>query len=112
MSGRSVCTTLQYFSLDSATYTAAARYLLIGLALLVAIATVFGLIWMVLSYRLRRQRQDFAFRYRQEVMEKTGMIILEDETVIDREGRVIEHRPTGEGASRDRIPILPRLPRR
>jgi len=93
---------------------AAFRYLFISLGVLLAVATLFGLLWMVFAYKLRRQRMEHLFRYKQEVMEQTGMIILEDDTVIDRNGRLIEHCPA-DHPTRDpddgKIAFLPKFPR-
>lgn len=85
-------------------------YLVWGLAGGAGITTLVALVWMVLSYRLRCRRLDYLHQYRREVLERTGLILLEDETVIDRDGKVVE-RQSGmiETPPRsDELTILPR----
>ncbi len=68
-----------------------ARYLfftLIGLIIIVAI----GLIsWMILSFRLRQQTMKSDHQYRMQLMEQFGMVLLDDGTMINKEGKVLNH---------------------
>ncbi|ORJ62085.1 hypothetical protein [Geothermobacter hydrogeniphilus] len=93
----------------------AANYLFILLAVVLGVAALVSLVWMVLSYRLRCRRLDLLHKYRMEMLEQTGMVLLEDETVIDREGRVVEY-PAGAGTRPSRrgddLAVLPALPGR
>lgn len=66
-----------------------AHYLFIGLAVLLAIAVVIGLIWIFLSYNLRKKTLEYEFQYKKEVIEKTGLILLGDNRVMNREGRML-----------------------
>jgi len=92
----------------------ALEYLLWGLAAGGGVTTVVALVWLILSYRLRCRRLDYLQQYRTQVLERTGLILLEDETVIDREGKVIERQPGMiEAAPRsDELTLLPRLGRK
>jgi len=93
----------------------AANYLFILLAVVLGVATLVSLVWMVLSYRLRCRRLDLLHKYRMEVMERTGMVMLEDETLIDRNGRVVEFPAAGMHPARgrsDELALLPPLPGR
>lgn len=94
----------------------AANYLFILLCVVLGVASLVSLVWMVLSYRLRCRRLDLLHKYRMEVMERTGMVMLEDETVIDRDGRVIDTQ-SALAASQvrprsDELALLPPLPGR
>lgn len=89
-------------------------YLLWGLAAGVGVATVVALVWMVLSYRLRCRRLDYLQQYRTQVLERTGLILLEDETVIDRDGKLVERDRQGlveHDLRSDTLTLLPRLGR-
>jgi|GEM_PF-378789 len=66
-----------------------AHYLFIGLAVLLAVAVVVGLIWMFLSYNLRKKTLEYEFQYKKEVIEKTGLILLGDNRVMNQDGRVL-----------------------
>ncbi len=92
----------------------AANYLFMLLAVVLGVSALVILVWMVLSYRLRCRRLDLLHRYRMEVMEKTGMVMLEDETLIDREGQVVDC-SNGQrtlGGRSDDLALLPPLPGR
>jgi hypothetical protein len=67
----------------------AAFYLLVSLGVLLAVAAVFGLIWMYLSYKLRREKLNHQYQYRRDVAERLGMVILDDNSVFDRDGKAI-----------------------
>ncbi|PLX84832.1 MAG: hypothetical protein C0617_06360 [Desulfuromonas sp.] len=90
----------------------AAHYLFVSMAVLVGVSTVVVLVWMALSYHLRKKRLDYLFQYKKEVMERTGMIILDDDSIIDREGRLIEHPGAKEGArgKDEDVRLIPKLP--
>ncbi len=66
-----------------------AHYLFIGLAVLLAISVVIGLIWMFLSYNLRKKTLEYEFQYKKEVIEKTGMVLLGSDRVMNQNGRVL-----------------------
>jgi len=66
-----------------------ARYLfftLIG----VLVASAIGIaVWMILSYRLRQKTLQSGHDYRMQLMEQFGMVLLEDGTMINKEGRIV-----------------------
>jgi hypothetical protein len=66
-----------------------AHYLFIILAVLLAIAVVVGLIWMFLSYNLRKKTLEYEFQYKKEVIEKTGLVLIGADRVMNRDGRVL-----------------------
>ncbi len=66
-----------------------ARYLfftLIGLLIFIAV----GLIcWMILSFRLRQQTMKSDHQYRMQLMEQFGMVMLQDGTMLNKEGKIL-----------------------
>jgi len=93
----------------------AMEYLLWGLAAGAGVATVVALVWMVLSYRLRCRRLDYLQQYRSQVLERTGLILLEDETLIDRDGKLVERdrpREVDTDLHSEALTLLPKLGRK
>ncbi len=66
-----------------------AHYLLIGLAIVFAVAVVIGLIWMFLSYNLRKKNLEYQYQYKKDVIDKTGLVIIGENQVMDRESRIL-----------------------
>ena len=67
----------------------AAFYLLASLGVLLGVAAIFAMVWMYLSYRLRREKLNHQYQYRRDVAERLGLVILDDNSVFDREGKSI-----------------------
>ncbi|SFM89008.1 hypothetical protein [Thermodesulforhabdus norvegica] len=63
------------------------KAILILLVSLLALVSCFAMILILLNYRLRKRAMEYQFR--SEMAEKFGLIILEDNTVIDRNGRLL-----------------------
>ena len=63
------------------------RIVLMSGAVLLGIASIFALILVILNYQLRKK--SMAYQYRNEVAERFGLIILDDNTVINSEGRLL-----------------------
>ncbi len=92
-----------------------AYYFLVISATVLAVAVVMVMIWMILNYKLRKQRLDYEHQYRSQVVERTGMIILDDDTVLDPSGEVLTKGntnllPHGNG-KKGNMPMLPSLPK-
>lgn len=77
------------------------HFLLISAVVLVALGSVFALILIVLNYQLRKKSMEY--RYRSEVAARYGLIILEDNTVLSRDGRLL----VAGRRSRDATALLP-----
>ena len=71
----------------------------LALAALLAVASVFGLVWMILNYQLQKKSMAYHHDYRRDVAARMGLIILDDQTVIDNNGNV---------KVRGKVPVLPR----
>ncbi len=94
----------------------AAFYLLVALGVLLAVAAVFGMVWMYLSYRLRREKLNHQYQYRRDVAERLGLVILDDNSVFNREGKAINLNSStkaiteGPSDEENSITLIPTLP--
>ena len=66
---------------------AASRFLLVGLGCVLAAGTIFGVVRMVLNYKLRKKNMEYD--YKREVMDRLGIAILDEKTMIDSKGKVV-----------------------
>jgi hypothetical protein len=64
---------------------AASRVVLIGLGCVLVAGTIFGVVRMVLNYKLRKKNMEYD--YKREVMERLGIAILDERTMIDSRAR-------------------------
>lgn len=62
-----------------------ALYVLATLAVLLLIIAIFAMVWMYLSYRLRREKLNHQYQYQRDIAERLGLVILEDNRVFDRD---------------------------
>lgn len=74
---------------------------LISSAVILAIAVVFALILIVLNFKLRKKSMEY--KYKTEMAERFGLIILEDNTVISGEGKLLINGKK----FKDVVPLLP-----
>jgi uncharacterized membrane protein len=70
------------------------RYLLLSLGILLVGALIFGICWVIANYKLRKKHMEHHFKYKNDVMEHMGLLIMDDETVINKEGKVISENHT------------------
>jgi len=77
------------------------RIILISAAVAVIIASIFALILIVLNYQLRKRSMDY--QYKSEVAERFGLIILDDNTVLNSQGKLLIQGKKG----KDMLPLLP-----
>lgn len=66
---------------------AAAKVALIGLGCVLVAGTIFGVVRMVLNYKLRKKNMEYD--YKREVMDRLGIAILDERTMIDSQGKVL-----------------------
>lgn len=89
----------------------ALSYILIGAAVLLGIAILLWLLWLLVNYRLNRQQMQYEYKYKNDVMDKLGLLILDDNTVIDRKGKIISQPESlvyeGEETGKGTLKILP-----
>ncbi len=86
-------------------------YILIAAGVLLVAGLIIGLIWVVTNYKLSKKHMEHEYKYRNEVMEKLGFLILEDDTVIDKNGKTVNQKflppSETEESLRDNLKILP-----
>ncbi len=66
---------------------AASRVILIGLGCVLVAGTIFGVVRMILNYKLRKKNMEYD--YKREVMDRLGIAILDERTMIDSQGQVV-----------------------
>jgi len=64
-----------------------AKILLISLSVILLLASIFALILIILNYRLRKTAMEY--QYKAQVAEKFGLVILEDNTVLNSSGKLL-----------------------
>jgi len=68
---------------------ATAKYLFIALAAILAVIALGIGVWMILSYRLRQKTLATSHQYRMQLMDQFGMVMLDDGTMLNKEGDVV-----------------------
>ncbi len=66
-----------------------ARYLFFTLIGVLIAAAVGIVIWMFLGYRLRQKSMVSGHQYRMQLMEQFGMVLLEDGTMLNKDGEIV-----------------------
>lgn len=67
-------------------------YSLVACGALLVAGLIFGIAWIVSNYKLSRKHMEHEYRYRNDVMDKLGFLIMEDDTVIDKTGKLISQK--------------------
>jgi len=80
---------------------AAAKFVLIGLGCVLVAGTIFGVVRMVLNYKLRKKNMEY--EYKREVMERLGIAILDEKTMIDSNGQMVGPRQIDVSPSRPNV---------
>ncbi len=62
-------------------------YIFISLGVMLAIGTVFGIMWLVMRYKLDKLHAQY--QYKREIMGQLGMIITDDNNVITNAGQIL-----------------------
>ncbi|GAB6094498.1 hypothetical protein JCM14469_07500 [Desulfatiferula olefinivorans] len=71
-----------------------AFYIFIMLAVIVAGALIFLLLWLFWKFRLHKLEIERRWEFRNRVMERSGLIILENNMVLDEQGKVLTQAET------------------
>lgn len=77
------------------------KFLLFSAVGLIGVVSLFLLILILLNYQLRKKSMEY--QYRSEVAQRFGLIILEDMTVLNSEGKLLINGKKAKGA----VPMLP-----
>jgi hypothetical protein len=64
-----------------------AKVILISVAVLLGVGSLFALLLIVMNYKLRKSSMEY--QYKSEMGTRFGIIILEDNTVLNREGKLL-----------------------
>ncbi|MDY0133282.1 MAG: hypothetical protein RBR53_11530 [Desulforegulaceae bacterium] len=70
------------------------EYLMMILGAGIGIAAVFIMVWLILKYKLQKKSIEYNHAYRESVMRQLGMVILDDDTVLDKNGNIISGEKT------------------
>lgn len=84
-----------------------AQYLLISLGIVLFAGTVFAFVWMILAYKLKKTAMQYKHQYKHEVAKQLGIIIMDDNTVIDQKGNIISNPMLPNNADENFFPSLP-----
>jgi hypothetical protein len=68
------------------------KYVLISIAILLAVGLIFGIFWVIANYKLRKKHMEHHFQYKKDVMAQMGLLIMDDETVINKDGKIISEK--------------------
>jgi hypothetical protein len=63
------------------------RVLLMAAVVVLGIVSIFGLVLILINYRLRKASMEY--QYKSEVAERYGLIILDDNTVLNKDGELL-----------------------
>lgn len=77
------------------------KVLLVSGGVLLVLLSVFAMILIVLNYRLRKRAMEY--QYKSQVAERFGLIILEDNTVLNSQGKLLINGRKW----KDSVPLLP-----
>jgi hypothetical protein len=67
----------------------AVRHLLMVAIALISAAAIIGITWMVVNFRLKKKQMDYEYRYRKDIMDKLKLMVLNNDTLVDRNGNVV-----------------------
>ena len=65
----------------------AIQYGFIVLGVVLAVAIVFGFVWLFIKYKLEKMK--CRYEYKRDVMTKLGLLVIDNKTLINHEGQVI-----------------------
>jgi hypothetical protein len=68
-----------------------AFYLFILICVLVSGVLIFLIFWLFWQFKLQKFNIQREWEYKQKVIETSGLIILDDNTVVNKEGKVISY---------------------
>ena len=81
------------------------KIVLIALGVILLLASIFAVILIILNYRLRKKAMEY--QYKAQVAERLGLVILEDNTVLNSSGKLLVNGRKFKQVNE----LLPELPR-
>jgi hypothetical protein len=70
----------------------AIQYLLIAAVVILISGVIISVVWLLVNYKLRIRMMEQQYQYKNDVMERMGMLIMDDNTVISKDGKIIANR--------------------
>lgn len=67
----------------------AVRHLMMIAIALIGTAAIVGITWLVVNFRLKKKQMDYEYRYRKDIMDKLELMVLDNDTLVDRNGNVV-----------------------
>ncbi len=67
----------------------ALQYLLIAAAVILISGVIISVVWLLVNYKLRVKMMEQQYQYKNDVMERMEMLIMDDNTVISKDGKII-----------------------
>ncbi|MGM0417367.1 MAG: hypothetical protein ACQEQS_01470 [Thermodesulfobacteriota bacterium] len=64
-------------------------YLSVFTGIITGVAVLFTIIWLILNYKLKKKDIEYRHAYKESVVKQLGMVILDDDTLIDKNGKVV-----------------------
>lgn len=83
------------------------EYLIISIGALLGVATLFTIIWLILNYKLQKKAIQYKHSYRESVIKQLGMVILDNDTVLDKNGNIVSKGENGNKTNKFK-PSLPK----
>lgn len=80
------------------------QYILVGIVIILGVTALFLIVWMVLKFRLQAAAMSYRQQYRSEVVKHLGFVILDDDTIVNSEGEIIQ---SGSGTPAETPDLLP-----
>lgn len=74
------------------------NYIFIGVAIILVITAISGLIWLIFNYKLHKMRMKYQFDYKTEMIKQLGLVLTDDNKLINSDGKVIAYQ-----GSKDRL---------
>lgn len=65
------------------------KYLLISLGVALCMATIVGIAWVIVNYKLRKKHMEHQNQFKHEAMKQMGIILMDDHTAIDKHNTLI-----------------------
>jgi len=69
----------------------ALQYVLIAAAVILISGLIISVVWLLANYKLRVKMMEQQYQYKNDVMDRMGMLIMDDNTVISKDGKIISN---------------------
>jgi amino acid transporter len=65
------------------------KYFLVSLGVIVLMATIVGIAWVIVNYKIRKKHMEHQNHFKHEAMKQLGIILMDDNTAIDKNNTLI-----------------------